>query len=490
VKIPRVAAATAINLRVIKEKTQSTQERKDESGGRENAGRSSDSGVKSSSGSTEISDGSVAEEGAKNIRRSRKRRRVHRGEDLESSYLNRLAQEEAKEELHHQAMRQFQIGRPGQRPEKAIESVTSRQDLSSASSEEEDINVPQHESISGLDASATLSKADRTVFLSNVSTAAIKAKSAKKVLLTHLASPLHALGKHDPPPKLESLRFRSTAFASGVGPKRAAFAKKELMEDTTASTNAYAVYSSEAAARIAASKLNGTIVLDRHLRADYAAQPAVIDDRRCVFVGNLSFVDREIVENPNVSEDGKPTRPKAKEPADAEEGLWRTFGRAGTVESVRVVRDRETRVGKGFAYVQFKNENGVEAALLYNNKKFPPMLPRKLRVMRAKRPKQAIAKRGRYPDSVDYKPNDRSGSSGRHSKQASLTTRSSGGGRAAQLRKPNRFIFEGHRASISSGRKPGDAQSKKRRARKPSTRSSRRGAAFKAAGGKRKRESE
>jgi nucleolar protein 12 len=490
VKIPGVAAATAINLRVIKEKIQTTQERKDESGGRENAGRSSDSDVKSSSDSTEISDGSAAEEDAKNIRRSRKRRRVHQGEDLESSYLNRLAQEEAKEELHRQVMRQFQIGRPGQRPEKVIESVTSRQDLSSASSEEEDINVPQHESISGLDASATLSKAARTVFLSNVSTAAIKAKSAKKVLLTHLASPLHALEKHDPLPKLESLRFRSTAFASGVGPKRAAFAKKELMEDTTASTNAYAVYSSEAAARIAASKLNGTIVLDRHLRADYAAQPAVIDHRRCVFVGNLSFVDREIVENPNVSEDRKPRRPKAKEPADAEEGLWRTFGRAGTVESVRVVRDRETRVGKGFAYVQFKHENGVEVALLYNNKKFPPMLPRKLRVMRAKRPKQAIAKRGRYPDSVDYKPNDRSGSSSSHGKQASLTARSSGGGRAAQLRKPNGFIFEGHRASISSGTKPGDAQSKKRRARKPSTRSSRRGAAFKAVGGKRKRESE
>lgn len=494
-KIPRVAAATAINLGGIKEKIQTTQERKDESGGRENAGRSSDSDVKSSFDSTEISDGSAAEEDAKNIRRSRKRRRVHHGEDLESSYLNRLAQEEVKEEVHRQAMRQFQIGRPGQRPEKVIESVTSRQDLSSAdlssaSSEEEDMNVPQHESISGLDASATLSKAARTVFLSNVSTAAIKAKSAKKILLTHLASPLHALGKDDPPPKLESLRFRSTAFASGVGPKRAAFAKKELMEDTTASTNAYAVYSSEAAARIAASKLNGTIVLDRHLRADYAAQPAVIDHRRCVFVGNLSFVDREIVENPNVSEDRKPRRPKAKEPADAEEGLWRTFGRAGTVESVRVVRDRETRVGKGFAYVQFKHENGVEAALLYNNKKFPPMLPRKLRVMRAKRPKQAIAKRGHYPDSVDYKTNDRSGSSSSHGKQASLTARSSGGGRAAQLRKPKGFIFEGHRASISSGRKPGDAQSKKRRARKPSTRSSRRGAAFKAIGGKRKRKSE
>jgi nucleolar protein 12 len=486
VKTPRVATAAANKLALIKEKIQATPERKDDSEESDNA---SDSDVERNSDSTELSNGSAAEEDAKNIQRSRKRRRMHQGEDLESAYLNRIAQEEAKEELHRQAMRQVRNGCPGEKPEKVNESVTCGQDESAASEEEEDMTVPQHESISGLDASAALSKAATTVFLSNVSTAAIKSKSAKKVLLTHLASPLHALENHDPPPKLESLRFRSTAFASGVGPKRAAFAKKELMEDTTASTNAYAVYSSEAAARIAASRLNGSIVFDRHLRADYAAEPAVIDHRRCVFVGNLSFVDKESIENPDGSEDTKSRRPKAKEPADAEEGLWRTFGRAGTVESVRVVRDRETRVGKGFAYVQFKDENGVEAALLYNNKKFPPMLPRKLRVMRAKRPKQAINKRGSYPDSGEYKTNDRSGSSGSHGKRGSLTARSSSGGRAAKLKKPNGFVFEGHRASISRSRKPGDSKSKKRRAGKPSTRSSRRGAAFKAAGGKRKRES-
>jgi nucleolar protein 12 len=333
-----------------------------------------------------------------------------------------------------------------------------------------------------------LSKAARTVFLSNVSTAAIKSKSAKKVLLTHLASPLHTLQKHDPAPKVESLRFRSTAFASGVGPKRAAFAKKELMDDTTASTNAYVVYSSEPAAQVAASRLNGSIVLDRHLRADYAAQPAVIDHRRCVFVGNLSFVDKENVENMNAGEDGKPRRSRAKEPADAEEGLWRTFSRAGTVESVRVVRDKETRVGKGFAYVQFKDENGVEAALLCNDKKFPPMLPRKLRVMRAKRPKQATTKRGPYADGRELKTNDRSGKFGSRGNRASLDPRSSGERREGGPRKSNSFVFEGHRASSSGGSKPGALKTKKRRAVKPSTRSSRRGSAFKAAGRKRKRE--
>jgi nucleolar protein 12 len=483
-------ASGATKPTVVKEKNQIAQEAEDESEESDNVGRSSESSAEDKSDSEEFSDESAAEDGTNAIQRSRKRRRIHEAEDLESSYLDRLAREEAKEEVRRQAVRRGQYGGLQQNKESDIETVTAAQGESSAPSDEEDVTIPQHEAIAGLDASTTLEKAARTVFLSNISTTAIKSKSAKKALLTHLASPLHALQKGHPPPKVESLRFRSTAFASGVGPKKAAFAKKELMDETTVSTNAYVVYSSEAAARIAASRLNGSIVLDRHLRADYAAQPAVIDHRRCVFVGNLSFVDKENVEKINESEGGKPRRPKAKEPADAEEGLWRTFSRAGTVESVRVVRDRETRVGKGFAYVQFRDENGVEAALLYNDKKFPPMLPRKMRVMRAKRSKQAATNRGSHTDSREFQTNDRSGKLGSRRNGASLHPGSAGKGREGNVRKSNGFVFEGHRASSSGGSKTGNLKSKKRSAVKPSTRSSRRGSAFKAAGGKRKRERE
>jgi len=214
----------------------------------------------------------------------------------------------------------------------------------------------------------------------------------------------------------------------------------------------------------------------------------VIDHRRCVFVGNLSFVDKESFDNTNDGENAKQRRSKAKEPADAEEGLWRTFGRVGAVESVRVVRDKETRVGKGFAYVQFEDENSVEAALLYNDKKFPPMLPRKLRVMRAKRPKQAVVKRPAFADRGSFKANDRRGKYDSRGGNTSLSSRSQGEGLEAGLRKSNSFVFEGHRASSSGGSKSVKLKTKKRRAVPPSSRSSRRGAAFKAAGGKRKRE--
>jgi nucleolar protein 12 len=129
------------------------------------------------------------------------------------------------------------------------------------------------------------------------------------------------------------------------------------MDATTRSTNAYVVYSDAACVRAAVKELNGTTVLDRHVRVDSVAHPAPVAHRRCVFVGNLGFVDDETVLNTKVTSDGKQTTEKKKRtkaPMDVEEGLWRVFDeKAGKVESVRVVRDAATRVGKGFAYVQF-----------------------------------------------------------------------------------------------------------------------------------------
>jgi nucleolar protein 12 len=488
VKVSQIPASNTTSRAAIKESSQPTHkidDKLEEGKKRDGLVRS---GAQDKSDFEGIGNEIAAEGDAYDVQRSRKRRRIQQTEDLESSYMKRLAREEGKEARQRQAVRGAQNGRPRQNSKEQGDIEGLRHDESSASSEDEELTVPKHETVDGLDASATSSKAARTVFLGNVSTLAIKSKSARKVLLNHLASFLHGTQKHDPSSKVESLRFRSTAFASGVGPKKAAFAKKELMDDTTSSTNAYVVYSSEAAARVAAAQLNGTVVLDRHLRADYAVHPSVVDHRRCIFVGNLSFVDKENVENANEAEGGQSRRSKAKQPADAEEGLWRTFSRAGAVESVRVVRDKETRVGKGFAYVQFKNENGVEAALSYNDKKFPPMLPRKLRVMRAKKTKQAAARRGSYAGGRDFQVKGSISKFGVGGDRGPLNARWLGEGRQAGPRKSNSFVFEGHRASGSGGSKSGNLKIKKKRTVKPNTRSSRRGSAFKVAGGKRKQD--
>ena len=298
------------------------------------------------------------------------------------------------------------------------------------------------------------------------------------------------------------------------------------MDSTTKGTNAYVVYSTPLAARKAVSALNGSMILDRHLRVDGVAHPSPIDHRRCIFVGNLGFVDDE--SNIKAAEDeagNKKPRRSHQQPADVEEGLWRTFNKCGKVESVRVVRDKVTRVGKGFAYVQFDDQNGVEAALQYNDQKFPPMLPRKLRVTRAKSIKKTATysrpagrddskNKNKSRTTFGQKPSAQSESlKGRAGKLlgragAAAFNFKKGGGRPERrssdgqtpnkaaptsgsggiIRTPESFVFEGYRASKKEGkprlgRERSEGKSKKR-VGKPAGRSSRRGAAFKRAGGK------
>ena len=297
---------------------------------------------------------------------SKKRKRVDRREEIEDRYLKKLALEDERDRIARKGSRK-NAGQQNDQDEVNTERQADRDSshestTRSIQAEDEDdddggvdvetYEIPQHESIAAATSTTEMDKATRTVFLGNVSTEAIKSKAAKRVLLEHLVSFASEL-KDSSDHKIESIRFRSTAFSDSSIPKKAAFAKQQFMDATTKSTNAYVVYSTTAAAREATKRLNGTVVLDRHLRVDSVAHPSAIDHRKCVFVGNLGFVDDESNIRANETEDGQ-KRPKAKEAADIEEGLWIHFSKVGAIESVRVVRDRTTRVGKGIAYVQFK----------------------------------------------------------------------------------------------------------------------------------------
>ncbi|KAL5043172.1 nucleolar protein 12 [Aspergillus fruticulosus] len=408
---------------------------------------------------------------------SRKRKRAV-GDDLEDSYMRRLAKEEQKEQKKRRA----------ERPSSPVEETgdSEKESRQSEESEDEDVEVPKHEALAGVgDDDDELSKSNRTVFLGNVSTKAITSKSAKKELIKHLSSFLSTLPESTGPHKIESIRFRSTAFASGGKiPKRAAFAKQEIHDDTTPSTNAYVVYNTAQAAKKAPAALNGTVVLDRHLRVDNVAHPSKVDHKRCVFVGNLDFIDNE-----TGTEEGEKKK-KNRPPADVEEGLWRTFnahskgsqsgpaGR-GNVEYVRVVRDRSTRVGKGFAYVQFYDQNCVEEALLLNDKRFPPMLPRKLRVVRAKKVAKKSAEIPGAPKGSDRTLQGRAGKLLGRSSEARLKAA------AKKSISQNSLVFEGNRATADgSSRIRVRTKSRGSKAKKDS-RSKNRAAAYKAAGGKR-----
>ncbi|KAL5329791.1 hypothetical protein ACEPPN_003310 [Leptodophora sp. 'Broadleaf-Isolate-01'] len=488
------------------------------------------------SGSEDESDGGVELDKiieASAPKPERKRKRKAEEEDLEGKYMQKLAKEEEKEEVERKAERRLKRQRmmAAQDPDMSeeAEDLDSDSDNASAEGSGSDLegkklitrvtpaDVPLHESLAPSKDSLELEKATRTVFLANVCTSAITDKSAKKTLLAHMGSFLSSLPEPSagkPDHKVESIRFRSTAYAGTALPKKAAFAKKELMAATTKSTNAYVVYSTAFAAREAVKKLNGTMILDRHLRVDGVAHPAKTDHRRCVFVGNLGFVDDESM----LDQGGENERKRSKIPSDIEEGLWRQFGKAGAVESVRVVRDEKTRVGKGFAYVQFEDPNSVEAALLFNEKKYPPMLPRVLRVVRAKavrktanaaaasRPDQRNARNGNKPRI--YQPKTTSEMSSLQGRAGKLLGKSG----AAQFKKkdaasgangtvmgkkgdgkvlegiaksPESIVFEGYRASSKNGRpkdlKMGGAKKGKG---KPKTRSSTRASSWRKAGGK------
>lgn len=219
-----------------------------------------------------------------------------------------------------------------------------------------------------------LEKAERTVFVGNVTNEVItskdKFKSFKKLFST------------DPNPKedeedqdeeeiknkkklyvIESVRFRSISFKEAL-PRKVAFAQQKL-HDSREAVNAYIVYKEKDSVRPLLKKLNATVFENRHLRVDSVIHPAPHDKQRSIFVGNLDFEEDE-------------------------ESLWKHFGNCGEIEYVRIIRDSITNMGKGFAYVQFYELQSVNKALLLNGK---PMISvnatknkkgRKLRVTRCK----------------------------------------------------------------------------------------------------------
>jgi nucleolar protein 12 len=379
---------------------------------------------------------------------AKKRKRGDK-EEVEDTYMRKLAREEIKEEEQRQKKRKTEKARfePDSDDEEQDEDVTDEPRVV-----ESDFTVPKHETQAdaGDKDAQEVEKAGRTVFLGNVSTECLTSKSAEKALKKHLESFIADLADNNPPHKIESIRFRSTAFDNSL-PKRAAFAKKEIMDSTTRSTNAYAVYTTKVAAREAVKKLNGVVFQKRHLHVDSLAHPTKIDHRRCVFVGNLPFVDDE---SQTPAAEGEVKKNK-KPSSDIEEGLWTHFAKAGKIESVRVVRDAATRVGKGFAYVQFYEENGVEAALHYNEQKYPPMLPRKLRVTRCRAEKKNKKDKPRVQ--LPTKERAANGKAGYVQKlsaeQKSIQGRArSMLGKVAKAQTKEGFVFEGHRAKEGQGK--------------------------------------
>ncbi|KAK3821937.1 MAG: hypothetical protein J3R72DRAFT_375150 [Linnemannia gamsii] len=154
---------------------------------------------------------------------------------------------------------------------------------------------------------------------------------------------------------VESIRFRSIAF-SELLPRKVAFITGKLHPERDV-VNAYIVFKSKDSVAKAVAAMNGQLFLNKHIRVDTVDGAKKHQPKKSVFVGNLAFDAQE-------------------------EDLWNFFKDSGDIENVRIIRDRKTNLGKGFAYVQFQDRASVDVALRLHETK---MGTRKMRVVRCKR---------------------------------------------------------------------------------------------------------
>ncbi|XP_043535736.1 RNA-binding protein 34 isoform X2 [Chiloscyllium plagiosum] len=150
---------------------------------------------------------------------------------------------------------------------------------------------------------------------------------------------------------IESVRFRSVACAEPKISKRLATIQKKIHPKRN-SVNAYIVFEQDSDAVRALTKNGYEIQTGFHIRVDLASKSKIHDHRRSIFLGNLSY---------DISEDE----------------VREHFSECGAIESVRIVRDHESGMGKGFGYVLFQNTDAVTLALKLNNSE---LKGRKLRV--------------------------------------------------------------------------------------------------------------
>nr|XP_033324360.1 RNA-binding protein 34-like [Megalopta genalis] len=139
---------------------------------------------------------------------------------------------------------------------------------------------------------------------------------------------------------IDTVRLRGIIGKSMKTSKKVAAIKKDL-HPKLKSVFAYIRYKSEESAKAALS-MNGKVFDGNHLRVDLASKSDEKHDvKKGVFVGNLHF---------NIEENA----------------VRKHFKGCGEIESIRIIKDNKTGIGKGFGYVNFKTEDAVSLALELN----------------------------------------------------------------------------------------------------------------------------
>ncbi|XP_068178575.1 RNA-binding protein 34 [Antennarius striatus] len=195
-------------------------------------------------------------------------------------------------------------------------------------------------------------KRERTAFVGN-----LPASCTKKTLLN--------LFRDDGP--IESIRFRSVVREDPSMSRKAAVIQRKVHPQKQ-SLNAYVVFRDQGGVAKAQQR-NGLEIQDGfYIRVDRVGAGATHDHKRSVFVGNLAF--------------------------DVEDLAFRRhFQSCGPVEGVRLIRDQNSGLGKGFGYILFESADSVQLALKLDGSK---LQGRAVRVKRSvKKEKQKGPTQGR-----------------------------------------------------------------------------------------------
>lgn len=168
----------------------------------------------------------------------------------------------------------------------------------------------------------------RTVFVGNLPLSATK----KTVRLL--------FKDHGP---IESVRFRSLVREDPSMSRKVASIMRKAHPQKQ-SINAYVVFKEEKSVVSALHRNGLELEPDQFIRVDRIRDSQSHDHKRSIFVGNLPF--------------------------DLTEALLRKhFSDCGSVEAVRLIRDPQTGLGKGFGYLLFTSTDSVQLALKLNGSK-------------------------------------------------------------------------------------------------------------------------
>lgn len=153
---------------------------------------------------------------------------------------------------------------------------------------------------------------------------------------------------------IESVRFRSVVREDPSMSRKVAAIQRKV-HPKKQSINAYVVFEAEEGAEKALERNGMEIEKNFHIRVDRVSKSSSHDHKRSIFIGNLPF---DINELP----------------------LRQHFEECGKVEGVRLVRDKNSGMGKGFGYILFQSIDAVQLALKLDSSK---LLGRTVRVKRS-----------------------------------------------------------------------------------------------------------